>query len=98
VALHHTAMAGALTALRAAVSSTVELVLGCSPNDTFCMEVVGVLVAEFQKLEERCSRLERPVVRICNLLLDPPPGQTRPPDSLRQSWLHGRRRMQSWRL
>jgi hypothetical protein len=69
VALRHTEMVGELAAVRAAVSSTTESVLGHSPNDTFHMEVVGELVAEFEKLEERCSRLERPTARICDLLL-----------------------------
>jgi hypothetical protein len=37
--------------LRVAVSSTVELEVGCSPSDTIHMEVVGKLAAEFQKME-----------------------------------------------
>jgi hypothetical protein len=45
--LCHTEMVGELAALRAAVSSAVESVLGGSPNDTFHMEVVGELVAKF---------------------------------------------------
>jgi hypothetical protein len=64
-----------LTAFRAAVSSTTESVLGCSPSDTSCTKVVGELAAEFQKVEDRCSRLERPAARICNLLLGPLPVQ-----------------------
>jgi hypothetical protein len=51
-------MARELAVLWVAVSSTVESVLGYSPNDTFCVEVVGGLVTEFEKLEERCSWLE----------------------------------------
>jgi hypothetical protein len=74
VALRHTEMAGELAALRAAVSSIVESVLGHSPDETFQVEVVGELVAKFQRLEERCSRLEWPGMRICDLLLGPPPG------------------------
>jgi hypothetical protein len=35
------------------------------------------LVAQFQKLEELCSRLEQPDARICDLLLEPPPNQAR---------------------
>jgi hypothetical protein len=54
-ALRHTEMAGELAALRAVVSSTVESVLGRSPNDIFHMEVVGELAVKFQKMEERCS-------------------------------------------
>jgi hypothetical protein len=77
VALHHTEMAGELAALRVAVSSAMESVLGCSPNDTFHAEDVGELAAEFQKLEEWHSRLERPTVRIYDQLLGPPPGRAK---------------------
>jgi hypothetical protein len=73
--LHHTKMVRELTAFRAAVSSTTESVLGCSPSDTSCTKEVGELAAEFQKVEDRCSRLERPAARICNLLLGPLPVQ-----------------------
>jgi hypothetical protein len=45
--LHHTKMAGELAMLQAAVSSTMEPMLGCSPDETFRMEVVDKLVAEF---------------------------------------------------
>jgi hypothetical protein len=45
--IHHTEMARELTVLREAVSSTAELALGHSPNETFRVEVVGELVAEF---------------------------------------------------
>jgi hypothetical protein len=75
-ALRHAEMVVELAALWAVVSSTTELALLCSPNDTFLMEVVGELVAKFQKLEEQCSRLERPAMRIYDLLLRPPPGRT----------------------
>jgi hypothetical protein len=71
-ALHHTEMAREIAILRAAVSSTAESVLGCSPSDTFHVEVVGELATEFQKMEDRCSRLEQPAVRIYDLLLGPP--------------------------
>jgi hypothetical protein len=71
-ALHHTEMAREIAILRATVSSTVESVLGCSPSDTFHVEVVGELATEFQKMEDRCSRLEQPAVRIYDLLLGPP--------------------------
>jgi hypothetical protein len=46
------------------------------------MQFMGELVVEFQKLEEWCSRLEWPPVRIYNLLLGPPPGQARLADHL----------------
>jgi hypothetical protein len=55
VALHHTEMAEELAALRVAVSSAMESVLGCSSNHPIHVEVLGELVAEFQKLEERHS-------------------------------------------
>jgi hypothetical protein len=54
-ALRHTEMTGKLAALRPAASFAAELVIGCSPNDTFHVVVAGQLVAEFQKLEERHS-------------------------------------------
>jgi hypothetical protein len=44
--LHHTTMARELIVLWAVVSTAVELVLGCSPTDTFCMEVVSELAAK----------------------------------------------------
>jgi hypothetical protein len=75
VALDHTKMAGDLAVLQVAVSTVVESVLGRSPSDTFHVEVVSELVAEFYKMEDSRSRLERPAVRICDLLLGPPPGQ-----------------------
>jgi hypothetical protein len=81
-ALRHTEMVEELAALRAAVSSATQSVLGRSPNNTFHMEVVGELVTEFQKMEERCSRLERHAMRICDLLLGPPPGRARLADHL----------------
>jgi hypothetical protein len=46
-ALHHTEMAGELSVLRVAVSSSTESMLGCSPSDTFHVEVVGELAAKF---------------------------------------------------
>jgi hypothetical protein len=74
-ALCRTEMAGKLVVLQATVSSTTELALGRSPDETFRVEVVGELVAEFQKLEEQCSRLERHGTSICDLLLGSPPGR-----------------------
>jgi hypothetical protein len=73
--LCHTEMAIELTALWPAVSSSIESVLGHSPNDTFRVEVVGKLVGEFQKLEEWRSWLERSAVKIYVLLLGPPLGR-----------------------
>jgi hypothetical protein len=74
-ALRHTEMVGELAALRAAVSSTMEMALGRSPDETFQVEIVGELVAEFRKLEGQCSRLEQLGVRIYDLLLGPPPSR-----------------------
>jgi hypothetical protein len=72
VALRYTEVVRELATLRAAVSSTTGLVLGCSADETFWVEVMDELVAEFWRLEELCSWLERPGSRICNLLLGPP--------------------------
>jgi hypothetical protein len=55
------------------VTSAAELVLGRSPDETFQVEITDELVAQFRKLEELCSWLERPSVRICDMLLRPPP-------------------------
>jgi hypothetical protein len=52
-ALHHAKMAKQLVMLWAAVASAMEFVLVCSPTQTFQVEVVDDLVAEFQKQEER---------------------------------------------
>jgi hypothetical protein len=63
-------------------------ILGCDrrlPIDTFQVEVVGELVAEFQMLVERRSRLERPSARICDLLLGLPPDRARLVDHLDKS-------------
>jgi hypothetical protein len=50
-------MAMELVALRVAVISVAELVLGHSPNETFWVEIMDELVAQFRKMEELCSRL-----------------------------------------
>jgi hypothetical protein len=71
----HTEMAGELATLQVAVTSAVELVLGCLPDETFLVEITDELVAQFRKLEELCSRLERPSVMIYDLLLILPPDQ-----------------------
>jgi hypothetical protein len=59
-ALRHIEIVGELTAFQAAVSSIMESVLGRSPGNTALAVVVGELVAEFQKFEDRRSRLELP--------------------------------------
>jgi hypothetical protein len=81
-ALRHTNMAGELATLREVVSFAVGSVLGRSPAETSQVDVVGELVAEFQRLEEPCLRLERPGVRICDLLLGLPLGLARWVDRL----------------
>jgi hypothetical protein len=95
--LHHIERAGDLAMLRAAVVMTMELVLGCSPSDTFLMVVVSELAAEFQKAEDRCSWLEWPTMRICDLLLEPLPGQALLADCLDEAneWL--RVELAAWR-
>jgi hypothetical protein len=54
-ALRHTEMVRELATLPAMVSSATESVLGCSPNDTFRVELVGKLAVKFQKPEEQHS-------------------------------------------
>jgi hypothetical protein len=51
VTLYHTKRAREHSMLRVVVSSTVESEVGCSPSDTFHMEVVGKWAAAFQKME-----------------------------------------------
>jgi hypothetical protein len=51
-ALFHTEVAKELAMLWVVVSSAVELALGCSPDETFQLEVVGELDAEFLRLED----------------------------------------------
>jgi hypothetical protein len=46
-ALHHAGVVGELTTLQAAVSSTMELVLGCSLGGTYRVEVMNELTAKF---------------------------------------------------
>jgi hypothetical protein len=76
-AIRHIAMVGELATLQVAVTSAVELVLGRTPNETFRLEIVDELVAQFWKLEELCSRLERPGAKIYDLLLRLPLDQAR---------------------
>jgi hypothetical protein len=104
-ALRHSEMAKALATLQAVVSTAAESVLGCSPSDTFRVEVVHELAAEFQKIEDQRSRLEWPAMRICDLLLGPPSGWAQLADcldeatgQLRVELAAQRRQMQSWRL
>jgi hypothetical protein len=84
-ALHHAEVAEELTALRAAVSSVTELVLGGSPGETSCVEVMNEVTANFQELEELWSLLRGPGARICILLLGPSPDQARWADRLEEA-------------
>jgi hypothetical protein len=74
-AIRHIEMARELAALRATVTSTVELVLGHLSDETFWVEIMDELVAQFRKLVVLCSRLEWPSARIYDLLLGLPPDQ-----------------------
>jgi hypothetical protein len=71
--------------LRVVVSSTAELVLGCSPSETSQVEVTNDLVAKFRRWEELCSRLEGLAAMICDLLLGLPPSQARWADCLTEA-------------
>jgi hypothetical protein len=73
--LHRARVVEELTVIRATVSSAVELVLGCSPGEASRVEVMNELTTKFQKLKELCSWPEGPGMRICSLLLGPPPNQ-----------------------
>jgi hypothetical protein len=73
-ALRHAGVVRELTMLRAVVSSAIELVLGCSPDETTWVDVMNELTTNFQRLEQLCSRLEGSGMRIYSLLLGPPPG------------------------
>jgi hypothetical protein len=75
--LHHTEMVGELATPQEAISFVVKLVLGSSPDNTFQVEVMDEVVAKFWRLEELCSRLERPSASIYDLLLGPPLGKAR---------------------
>jgi hypothetical protein len=46
-AIRHIEVARKLAALRATVTSVTELVLGCSPVETFRVEIVDEPVAQF---------------------------------------------------
>jgi hypothetical protein len=88
-AFRYTKMIGELVALWAAVSSTVELVLGRSPNETSQVEVTNELVTKFQRWEELCSWLEGPDMKICALLVGSLVSQARWTDHLDEAteWL-----------
>jgi hypothetical protein len=70
---------------------TAEFALGCSPNEAFRVEVEDELVIEFRKQEERRSCLERPSMRVYDLILGSPFERARPADKLEEAagWLMG---------
>jgi hypothetical protein len=84
-ALRHAGVVQELTALRAAMSSTAELVLGRSLGKTSWVEVMNELTTKLQGMEELCLRLEGPGARIYSLLLGPPPGKVRWADHLEEA-------------
>jgi hypothetical protein len=65
-----------------AVSSATDSTFRHSPNQIFCVEVLGEPATKFQRLEEWCSRLEWFAANICDPLLRPPPGRPRLSDRL----------------
>jgi hypothetical protein len=95
--LRHIEMIGELAMLRAAVTSAKELVLWHSLNETFWVEIADELVANFQRLEELCSWLERPSVRIYDLLLRPSLDQARWADHLDEAAIRLEVELATWR-
>jgi hypothetical protein len=53
--LRHTEMVEQFVTFQALLTSAAESMLGCSPSDTSCVELVGELVTKFQKVEGRRS-------------------------------------------
>jgi hypothetical protein len=90
-------MAGELAAFWAAVSSAAESVLKRSPGDTAHAEVLGELVAEFEKVEGQLSQLERPATRVCNLLIELPPGRVWLANRLDEAARKLRAELATWR-
>jgi hypothetical protein len=84
-ALHHAGLVGQLTTLREVMFSTTVMVLGRSPSGTSRVEVMNELTTKFQELEELCSWINGPGVRICILLLVPLPGHARGADPLEEA-------------
>jgi LPS sulfotransferase NodH len=89
VIIRHTEMARKLTVLRAAVSSTMQSMLGRSPTEAFQVEVVDEVVALVQEQVEQRSCLENSGMRIYDLILGSPLGLARLADHLEQAieWL-----------
>jgi hypothetical protein len=96
VALRHAEMAKELATLQVAVSSTTEIVFGCSPTEALRVEVEDELVAKFWKLEKEQLRLERPGARVCDLILGLPSGQARLADVEPEALLSSAARSETW--
>jgi hypothetical protein len=92
----HTKMDGEHAALRVWVSFAVKSVLGRSLRDIFRVEVMGELAAKFQKMEDRCSWLQWPITRVCDLLLGPPPDRARLVDHLDEAVKQLRVELAAW--
>jgi hypothetical protein len=58
---------------------------GVLAYETSWVEVTNELVAKFWRWEELFSRLQGPGVRICELLVGPPPSQARWADRLAEA-------------
>jgi hypothetical protein len=72
-------------------------VLGRSPNETFQVEITDEQVAQFRKLEELCSQLEWPSMRIYDLLIGPPPDPARWADCLDKATRRLEAKLIAWR-
>jgi hypothetical protein len=72
-ALRRTEVVRDLAMLQAVVSSSVELVLGRTPDETFRVEVMDELV-QIPEARGAVPRLDRLGTRFCILLLGPPLG------------------------
>jgi hypothetical protein len=59
-------------------------------------KVVGELAAEFQKMEDWHSRLERQAARTCDLLLGPPPARAQLTNCLDEVTMHLRVELAAW--
>jgi hypothetical protein len=81
----HTEMVGQLIVLQAAMSSTTQSVLGCSPTKAFWVDIVEELFNEFWEKAEWCSCLENFSMRIYDLILALPANRVRLADRLEEA-------------
>jgi hypothetical protein len=58
------------------VPSTTQSMLRRSPTEAFLVDILDELVAEFMKQEERCLRLEMSGMRVHDLILRLPFGES----------------------